>query len=123
MARTVAVIGASNDRSRYANKAVRAFLAEGYIVVPVHPTETVVEGLRAYRRVSDVPGPLDMATVYVPPAVTLTVLPELAAKGVAEVWLNPGSEDDAVLAEARRLNLPITAACSIVGLGRSQSQF
>ncbi len=123
MSRVVAVIGASSDRSRYANKAVRAYLAEGYRVIPVHPTETHVEGLPVYRRVGDIPGTVDLVTVYVPPAVTLALLPELVAKGVTEVWLNPGSEDAAVLAEARRLQLSVTAACSIVGLGRSPNQF
>ena len=46
-----------------------------------------------------------------------------AAAAPAEVWFNPGSADDAVLAEARRLGLPAIDGCSIVDLGLSPSEF
>ena len=57
MPRRVAVIGASNDRRKYGNKAVRAFRAQGYAVYPINPHETSIEGLHAYAKVTDVPGP------------------------------------------------------------------
>jgi predicted CoA-binding protein len=97
MARVVAVVGASRDRRKYGNKAVRAFRAAGDTVIPIHPRESEIEGLRAFASVLDVPGPIDMATVYVPPDKALQVLADLARKGVAEVWLNPGADDDRVL--------------------------
>ena len=73
MARTVAVIGASNTRSKYGNKAVRAFRQQGYTVVPINPHEREVEGLKAYASVLDVPHAIDMATFYVPPDVGVQV--------------------------------------------------
>lgn len=123
MARVVAVVGASRDRGKFGNKAVRAFVAAGDTVVPIHPHATEVEGLRAYRSVLDVPGPIDMATIYVPPHVAMAVLPELKQKGVGEVWLNPGADDDDVVAEATRLGLTPIVACSIVGAGQRPSAF
>ena len=69
MSKVVAVIGASNNRYKFGNKAVRAFQLEAYIVVPIHPREAKIEGLTAYRSVLDVPGPIDMATFYVPPEI------------------------------------------------------
>ena len=117
--RRVAVIGASTDRRKFGNKAVRAFLRQGYDVVPIHPHETSVEGLKAYRSVLDVPGPIDMATVYLPPEVGLSVIAEVARKGIAEVWLNPGAESPALVAAARALGLSPIEACSIVGIGES----
>jgi predicted CoA-binding protein len=117
MARTVAIIGASNDRHKYGNKAVRAYLRQGYTVYPVNPHEATVEGQRAYKSVLDIPGPVDMATVYVQPRVALDVLDELSRKGIAEVWLNPGADDDAVVERARQLGLNAIQACSIMGIG------
>jgi hypothetical protein len=49
----------------------------------------------------------------------LKLLPEIAAKGCDELWLNPGTESDEVLAEAERLGLNVIQACSIVGVGVS----
>ncbi len=115
--KTVAIIGASNDRSKYGNKAVRAFLRQGFTVYPVNPNEREVEGLAAYKSIRDVPVRPDRISVYVPPPVLLKLLPEIAAKGCAELWLNPGTESDEVLATAERLGINVVQACSILGVG------
>lgn len=123
MPRTVAVIGASNRRTKFGNKAVRAFHAEGYEVIPINPREAEIEGLKAYASVLDVPGPIDMATLYVPPRVGTQLLAELEQKQIGEIWLNPGAESDALLEEARQRGLNVIQACSIVGVGRRPSEF
>jgi len=121
--KTVAIIGASNVRRKYGNKAVRAFLQEGYEVFPVNPKAEIIEGVRAFRRIGDVPVRPQMVSVYLPPEVLLPVLPEIAGKGCDELWLNPGTESDAVLAEAERLGLNVIRACSIVGIGLDAEAF
>lgn len=117
--KSVAVIGASTDRSKFGNKAVRAYAQQGFTVWPVNPKEPVVEGLPAFASVADVPGRPDLVSVYLPPPVVLKVLPAIAAKGCDELWLNPGTESPEVLAEAERLGLNVVQACSIVGVGVS----
>lgn len=117
------MVGASTDRRKFGNKAIRAFQAEGDRVIPIHPTERVIEGLPAYASVLDVPEAIDMATVYVPPEITLRLLDEFERKKIPEIWINPGAEDDAVMAEARRRGLNAVFACSIVGVGRNPSEF
>jgi uncharacterized protein len=120
--KTVAIIGASNDRSKFGNKAVRAFLQQGHEVFPVNPKEETIEGLPAFQGIADVPVRPEKVSVYLPPPVLLKVLPAIAAKGCDELWLNPGTESAAVLAEAERLGLNVIQACSIVGVGVSPSQ-
>lgn len=115
--KTVAIIGASKDRSKFGNKAVRAFTQQGYTVWPVNPREEAIEGWPAFKTIRDVPARPDKVSVYLPPAVLRGVLPEIAAKGCDELWLNPGTESDAGLAEAERLGLNVIQACSIVGVG------
>jgi len=117
--KTIAIIGASTDRSKFGNKAVRAFRQQGYEVFPVNPKEETVEGLPAFKSIADVPVRPQMISVYLPPPVLLKVLPDIAAKGCDELWLNPGTESDEVLAEAERLKLNVVQACSIVGVGVS----
>jgi predicted CoA-binding protein len=123
MAKTVAVIGASNTRSKYGNKAVRAFRQQGYTVVPINPHELQVEGLAAYASVLDVPHGLDMATFYVPPEIGLQVIEQVAARKIPEVWLNPGSEYDRLLARAEELGIRPILACSIMGIGESPAAY
>ena len=123
MPKTVAVVGASNDRHKFGNKALRAFQAEGHTVIPINPHEAQVEGLKSYASVLDVPGPIDMATVYVQPEIATRLLAEFERKKISEIWINPGAEDDALMAEAARRGLNVIYACSIVAIGRSPAQF
>jgi uncharacterized protein len=122
MPRTVAIVGASSNRRKFGNRALRAFERQGFTVLAINPNEPEVEGHKTYASVLDVPGPIDMATVYVPPAIALRVMEQLAQKGIAEVWLNPGADDDAVVARARELGLNIIQACSILGIGENPWQ-
>jgi predicted CoA-binding protein len=101
--KTVAVIGASSHRHK--------------------PNEPEVEGHKTFASVLDVPGAIDMATVYVPAGAGLRVMDELAQKGVGEVWLNPGADDDVVVDRARGLGLKVVQACSIIAIGESPSRY
>jgi hypothetical protein len=63
-----------------------------------------------------------MASIYLPPALGEKVLDDLAAKGVREVWLNPGADSPALVEKARALGLNAIVACSIRGIGEDPSE-
>lgn len=121
--KTVAVVGASRDRMKFGNKAVRAFARRGYTVVPINPRETEVEGFRAYPSVLDVPGAIDLVSLYVPPEAGIRVVEEAATKGVTDIWVNPGADSAALLERARGLGLNAIVACSILGIGESPAAY
>ena len=121
--KTVAIIGASSNRDKFGNKALRAFANRGYTVIPINPRETEVEGHRTYSSVLDVPGRIDLATLYVPPRTGVRILDELAKKGVGEVWLNPGADGFDVVGRARELGLQTRQLCSILAIGESPSNY
>lgn len=114
---TIAIIGASANREKFGNKAVRAYIEQGYDVYPVHPTEETIEGLQAYRSVLDIPVALDRVSFYLPPTVGLRVVEEVARKGCKELWLNPGAESPDLYEKAQALGLNPIVACSIVAVG------
>jgi len=123
MTRTVVVVGASADRSKYGNKAVRAYLRQGYRVIPLHPKEPMIEGVPAVRSLSEVEGPVDRVTLYVPPAVGLSLLSQIAALAPRELWVNPGAESEELLAEARRLGFDPIEGCAILDIGETPAAF
>ncbi|MBL8024312.1 MAG: CoA-binding protein [Elusimicrobia bacterium] len=115
--KTVAVIGASLDRTKFGNKSVRAHLKAGYRVFPVHPRETEIEGLPVYKSIRDVPEPLDRVTLYIPPGAGLQIIEDIAKKNPKELFLNPGTESPELIERAKALGLDPLRACSIVDLG------
>jgi uncharacterized protein len=119
MSKVVAVIGASSNRRKFGNRALRAYQQQGYTAIPINPNEAEVEGVKTYASVLDVPGAIDMASFYVPPEVGERVIEDVAKKQIPEVWLNPGAESDQLIARARALDIRPIVACSIIAIGKN----
>ncbi len=115
--KSIAIIGASANPEKFGNKAVRAFVQQGWKVYPINPKEATIEGLQVYKSVREIPDPVDEASIYLAPHLVPAVLQEIAAKGIKKVWLNPGSESDDAVERAEDLGLEAIVACSIVGIG------
>jgi hypothetical protein len=121
---TIAIIGASQDRNKFGNKAVRVFADKGYKVYPIHPKLSEIEGYKVYSSILQVPEKeLDMVSFYLPPAVGMQVIEDVAKVKCKEVWLNPGSESDELVEKAESLGLTVIQACSIVSVGSSPSRY
>ena len=118
----IAIIGASNNRDKYGNKAVRAYLQKGYTVYPINPKEETIEGLKVYKSVLEVPGQVDVASFYIPAQAGMKVIEEIAKKGIKDVYLNPGAESNELYEKAKKLGLNPMMACSIVAAGMSPNQ-
>jgi predicted CoA-binding protein len=121
--KTVAVLGASADRSKYSNKAVRAYVQQGWDVYPVNPKGGTIEGLKVYTELEEIPVTIDRVTVYLPPSVAVQALGAIAKVKPAELFVNPGAESSDLGAKAKQLGLDPILACSIIDLGVSPAQF
>jgi hypothetical protein len=121
--RTVAIIGASSDRRKFGNKAVRAYAAAGWTVYPIHPKETAVEGITAFPSIEAAPDPIDTVTVYVSPSIGLGLLPAIAARHPRQLLINPGADSPELMAGAERLGLPLVLGCAIIAAGKNPHDF
>ena len=119
----VAVIGASTDRRKFGNKAVRAFLRSGYKVVAINPSLAAVggdiEGCDTYGNVVDVPYKIDLATLYVQPHIGRDIVWSLVKKNIPELWVNPGAESPELVELAQQCGMIVREHCSIVAIGES----
>ena len=118
----IAIIGASPDRRKFGNKAVRAYARMGWRVYPIHPVEEEIEGFEAYPTIRHIPGPVNRVSMYLPPDRGIKVLEDIRKVQPEEVWLNPGTESEELLAKAKQLGLNVIQACSILEVGMSPSK-
>jgi len=121
--KTVAIVGASADRSKYGNKSVRAHLTQGWEVYPVNPGGGEIEGLHVYRSLEEIVGSVDRVSLYLPPPIGIEVLPSIARIKPNQFFVNPGAESDVLVEAARNLGLDPILACSIVDLGVTPAAF
>ena len=113
-----AVVGASQDRTKYGNKVFRVYQQNRYDAVPVNPKADEVEGLQAYPDLSSIPGTIDGVSIITPPAVTERVVQEAIQKGIKHIWMQPGAESDAAVQAAKEAGANVIAGgpCILVSL-------
>ena len=113
----IAVVGVSDDASKYGHKIFRDLLKAGYPVKGVNPKGGFVLGHNIYRSFSEMEQKPDLVITVVPPAVTEKVVEECNALGIKTVWMQPGSESEAALAKARTYGIKTISACFMVQKG------
>lgn len=113
-----AVVGASQDRSKYGNKVLRAYLQNDLTVYPINPRAEEVEGLRCYSDLASLPEPVHGVSIITPPAVTERLVEEVEAAGIRHIWMQPGAESDRAVEHAESLGLNVIAGgpCILVTL-------
>jgi uncharacterized protein len=113
-----AVVGASQDRSKYGNKVLRVYQQNKLEAVPVNPNAAEVEGVKAYPDLTSVPGSIDGVSIITPPRVTEEVVRQALALGIKHIWMQPGAESaQAVeLANQAGANVITGGPCVLVAL-------
>lgn len=122
-ARRVIILGASPNRARFSNKAVRAYREAGYEVLPVHPATPDIEGIKSWPSVAEVPGRAGLLLLYVRPAIALESIGEAVEKGVRRVFVNPGTGSPELVDRILELGMEPIESCAIIALGKSPSQY
>ncbi len=113
-----AVVGASQDRSKYGNKVLRVYKQNDLDVVPVNPTADEIEGLTAYRDLASIPGAIDGISIVTPPRATETVVAQALALGIKNIWMQPGAESPEAIDLAKHAGANVIAGgpCILVAL-------
>jgi len=117
--RTWAVVGVSQDPTKFGNRIYRDLCNAGYIVYGVHPRGGQVDGQPLYPSLADLPEPVEVVDLVVPPHITEQVVQEAHRLGLNRVWMQPGAESEAAIewAEAHGMEV-VHDACAMVSKKR-----
>jgi predicted CoA-binding protein len=101
----IAFVGASREPKRFANSVYRRLRSSGRVLYPVNRSEeaATIEGDVAYRRLADVPDPVDGVVVMVRRPGEADLVREVIERGIPRVWLHRGAGQGPVSADAVQL--------------------
>lgn len=94
----IALVGATNDSTKFGNTILRDLVRKGYTVRPVNPKATAVEGIPAFRdlKAAADAGEIGLVVYVIPPKLTLQSLREANALSLKKIWIQPGAGDESV---------------------------
>ena len=87
-----AIVGATDNPSKYGNEILHDLRNRGYDVYPINPRLGEIDGVKCYPSLSALPVEVDVVDLVVPPQVTEEVLKECHRLGLKRIWMQPGSE-------------------------------
>ena len=113
-----AVAGASTNRDKYGNKVLRCYLQNNKQVTPINPRADTIEGLPCVASVADLDDNVESLSIITPPKITTEVVKQAIAKGIKNVWMQPGAESDEAVALCRDngINVIADGSCLLVVL-------
>lgn len=103
--RTIAVVGLSSKTFRPSHGVSAYMQKQGYRIIPVNPDETEVLGEKAYARLEDVPGKIDLVDVFRRSEFAAPIVDSAIRLGAKAVWLQEGVEDEQAAEKARTAGL------------------
>lgn len=106
-AKRIAVVGLSPKPDRPSHRIARRLIDWGYEVIPVRPALTEVLGCKAYARLADVPGRVDLVDVFRAPGEIGPVVDDCIARGMPALWLQEGVVNEAEAARARAAGITV----------------
>jgi uncharacterized protein len=101
----IAVVGLSSRRSRPSNGVARYLQSAGYRIIPVNPNETEVLGERAYARLEDVPGKIDLVDIFRRSEFVPEIVESAIRIDARAVWMQEGVMHEAAAERARQARL------------------
>ncbi len=98
-AKTIAVVGLSDDPEKYSYEVGSYLQKQGYRIIPVNPNNEEVFGEPAYDTVEQIPEQVDVVDGFLPPEKTPEIAEDAVRAGAKVLWLQEGIENE----EARRI--------------------
>jgi predicted CoA-binding protein len=118
-AKTIAVVGLSNNPDRPSHDVAGYLKKQGYRIIPVNPTIQEALGEKAYPSLKDIPGPVDIVQIFRRPEEVPGVVDDAISIGAKVVWMQPGAEHEEAAAKAQAAGLRIVVGACMRTVHRS----
>ena len=97
-----AVAGVSRDPKKFGHQMFKDLRKKGMDVVPVNPRTDIIDGVKCYSSVKELPSDIRGVIFMTPKEETLSVAREAIAHGIKDLWIQQGAETKSVIAELEK---------------------
>jgi predicted CoA-binding protein len=111
-----AVVGATNDTTKFGYKIYKKLKDHGYIVYPISVKYDEVDGDKAYKELRDIPEKVDVVDFVVNPRIGLSIVKQCADLDIKNIWLQPGTVSEEILQFAKNSSIEVVEGCVLVSL-------
>ena len=107
--KTIAMVGASSDATKFSYGVLRVLHETGYDMIPVNPQEagTEIRGLKCHDSLSSIERPVDMVQVFRTSEAAYGVTKEAIEIGAKVVWMQIGVRNDEAGGRAEAAGLKV----------------
>jgi predicted CoA-binding protein len=106
-AKTIAVVGLSNRRSRPSYGVSEYMQASGYRIIPVNPNETEILGEKAWATLEEIPDRVDIVDIFRRPECVPEIVDAAIRIGAIGIWMQEGVVHDEAAGKARAAGLEV----------------
>jgi uncharacterized protein len=110
-----AVAGVSRDPKKFGHVVYTTLRKNNMDVVPVNPNPLVIDGIEAFKSVSDLPSDVKALIIVTHPEETISVARDAINHGIKNIWIQPGAESRKIISELEKENINlITRECILM---------
>jgi uncharacterized protein len=101
----IALAGASRDPKKFGNVVMKTLQSKGFKIYPLNPNTDTIDNETCYKSVKDLPENVRNLLIVLQPSETEKVVQEAVDRGIKDIWIQQGSENENVLRIAREANV------------------
>lgn len=116
---SVAILGASDDKSRYSYMAFDLLKNLGHTAIPIHPRVSEIEGVKVFPDLKSAPKAHTL-TLYINPELQKKMIDDILSYAPKRVIFNPGTENPLLKEKLDQLGIETVEACTLVMLKTDQ---
>jgi uncharacterized protein len=111
-----AVVGANDNQEKFGYRIYKRLKNKGYTVYPVNPNYEIIDGDKCYKDLSSLPEVPEVIDMVVAPKHGMGVIEEAANLGIKNIWLQPGTHNEAIMKLIEEKELTAVQACVLVAV-------
>lgn len=116
-----AVIGVSQDKSKWGYRVWHHLTGQGFRAAPLNPKYSFIDDYACYPDLASMPQKPHVVITVVPPQVTENIVLDCHQLGIKKIWMQPGSESDKALKYCQDHHLEVISGACIVRDGLKQA--